>query len=85
MTSTATLSIREDYWETFTLTDEDREFIYSYLLEVETPLTSPELLTALVNERIRQEKLVLEKQRTMGGDVFIPANTYSADQDLVLI
>ena len=31
MTSLATLSLREDYWETFELTDGDREFIYNYL------------------------------------------------------
>jgi len=30
----------EDYWETFTLQDEDIEFLYNYLLELETPLTS---------------------------------------------
>ena len=83
MTSLATLSLREDYWETFDLKDEDREFIYNYLLEIETPLTSPELLSALVDERIRQEKLAIEKQRTSGGDIYIPANTYQVDQDLV--
>jgi hypothetical protein len=83
MASTASLSLREDYWEIFELTDEDREFIYNYLLEIETPLTSPELLSALVNERIRQEKLALEKQRTSGGDVYLPANIYKNDQDLV--
>jgi hypothetical protein len=83
MTSTATLSLREDYWETFKLTDEDREFIYNYLLEVETPLTAPELLSALVNERIRQETSALEKQRTLGGDIYIPASTYLVEQDLV--
>lgn len=83
MTSLATISLREDYWETFELTDEDREFIYNYLLEIETPLTSPELLTALVNERIRQEKLTLERQRTSGGDIYIPAHIYKNKQDLV--
>jgi len=83
MTSLATLSLREDYWETFRLADEDREFIYNYLLEIETPLTSPELLSALLNERIRQEKLELEKQRTSGGDIYIPAHIFNKDQDLV--
>jgi hypothetical protein len=83
MMSSATLSLREDYWETFELTDEDREFIYNNLLEVETPLTSPEILSALVNERIHQEKLALEKQRTSGGDIYLPVNTYKANQDLV--
>jgi hypothetical protein len=83
MTSLAPPSLREDYWETFELKDEDREFIYNYLLEIETPLTSPELLSALVNERIRQEKLAIEKQRTSGGDIYIPEKTYQVDQDLV--
>jgi len=83
MTSLATLSLREDYWETFRLADEDREFIYNYLLEIETPLTSPELLSALLNERIRQEKLELEKQRTSGGDIYVPAHIFNKDQDLV--
>ncbi len=83
MTSSAILSLRDDYWETFTLTDEDREFIYSYLLEIEIPLTSPEILSALVNERIRLEKVALEKQRTSGGDIYLPAKTYQANQDLV--
>src|SRR4030042_6110951 len=83
MTSLATLSLREDYWETFKLTDEDREFIYNFLLEIETPLTSPELLSALVNDRIRQEKLALEKQRTSGGDIYLPAHIYKNNQDRV--
>src|SRR4030066_1197179 len=83
MTSLATLTLIEDYWENFELKDEDREFIYNYLLEIETPLTSPELLSALVNERIRQEKLALDKQRTSGGDIYIPAQIYKDNQDLV--
>jgi len=83
MTSSAILSLREDYWETFALTNDDREFIYNHLLDVETPLTSPEILSALVSERIRQEKFALEKQRTSGGDIYLPANTYKVNQDLV--
>src|SRR5512136_1819458 len=83
MTSLVTLSLRDDYWDTFELKDEDREFIYNYLLEVETPLTSPEILAALVRERIQQEKLAIEKQRTSGGDIYKPADTFQIEQDLV--
>jgi hypothetical protein len=83
MTTQASLSLREDYWETFELKDEDREFIYNYLLEEETPLTSPELLKALVDDRIRQEKLAIEKQRTSGGEIYTPAKTFTVNQDLV--
>jgi hypothetical protein len=83
MMSLATLSLRDDYWETFELNDQDREFIYNYLLELETPLTSQELLSALVNDRIRQEKQEIEKQRASGGDIYIPAHTFHENQDLV--
>src|SRR4030042_1860310 len=83
MMSTATLSLREDYWETFELTDDDREFIYNHLLEIETPLTTPELLSALVNERILKETSTLEKQRASGGDIYLPAHTFSVNQDLI--
>ncbi len=84
MKSTAIISLREGYWENFELTDQDREFIYNYLLEIETPLTSPELLTALVTERIRLETIALEKQRTSGGDIYLPVNSYTTNQDLVV-
>jgi hypothetical protein len=76
-------SLREDYWETFELKDEDREFIYNYLLEIETPLTSPEILAALIKERIRLEKIAIEKQRSSGGDIYIPEKSFRKDQDLV--
>ena len=36
----AAYSMGEDYWENFKLQSEDIEFLYNYLLETETPLTS---------------------------------------------
>ena len=79
----ALLSLREDYWETFELLGEDREFLYSHLLDTETPLTTPELLAALVKERIQREKLAIEQQRRSGDDVYIPKEIHQCDQHLV--
>jgi hypothetical protein len=76
-------SLREDYWETFELQNQDIEFLYSHLMEVESPLTSNELLMALLTERIRQEKMSLEKQRSSGGQIYLPRELYSVDQALV--
>ncbi len=76
-------TVGEEYWENFELQDEDIEFLYNYLLELETPLTPRELVAALVRERIRQEKLAIEQQRSSGGDLYQPKGTYSADQNLV--
>jgi len=76
-------SLREDYWETFELREEDIEFLYNYLLETEMPLTPQELVHVLVDERIRYEKQLIDEQRSSGGDVYLPQEVYSADQRLV--
>jgi hypothetical protein len=76
-------SLREDYWETFELQNQDIEFLYNHLMEVETPLTSQELLMALLTERIRQEKSAIEKQRSSGGQIYLPKEAYSVGQALV--
>jgi hypothetical protein len=53
------------------------------LLEVETPLTSHELVAALVAERIRLEKQAIEQRRTSRGDLYQPKGDYLAGQNLV--
>jgi hypothetical protein len=79
----AQFSLREDYWNTFELQEEDIEFLYTYLLDKETPLTSQELVSALVEERIRREKIDIEQQRSSKGDIFLPKERYSPGQSLV--
>jgi len=76
-------SIREDYWENFSLQEADTEFVYNYLLELETPLTSEELAEALIGNRIEREKLSLEKQRTSGGKLFQPKGKFKKKQKLI--
>jgi len=79
----ASFSLREDYWETFELKDEDIEFLYNYLLETETPQTNRELVETLVAERIRLEKQAVEEQRSSGGEPYLPKEHYQVDQRLV--
>ncbi len=76
-------SLREDYWDNFSLQQEDIEFIYNELLETETPLTSQELIDILVKERIQREKLVIDQQRTADGDQYLPKERYAVSQKLV--
>ena len=76
-------SLREDYWETFELQNQDIEFLYNHLMEVENPLTSEELLMALLKDRIRQEKLTIEKQRSAGGSIYLPKNHYTPGQPVI--
>ena len=79
----ATFSLEEDYWENFQLEEEDIEFLYNHLLELETPLPSRRLVKALVEERIRRRKLEIEKQRTSGGDLYQPQGSYEPKQTLI--
>ena len=76
-------SLREDYWTTFSVQEDDIEFIYNFLLEKEIPLTSRELMVALVEERIKLEKSALEKQRSSKGDLYFPKEHYTINQKLV--
>ncbi len=79
----ATHAIGEDYWENFKLQDEDIEFLYNYLLETETPLTSQELIEALGKERIRRRKIEIEQQRMSGGDLYQPKLSFKVEQNLI--
>lgn len=74
------LSLKKDYWTTFEINDQDLEYLYNYLLEVEKPQTSRELVRALVAERIRLEKEALEKQQSAGGTVYYPKDKYQVGQ-----
>lgn len=79
----ATIKLDEDYWQSFQLRDQDIEFLYNTLLETETPLTTDELLELLLTERIRQEKLAIEAQRSQGCEVYFPKDRYQQGQELV--
>jgi hypothetical protein len=79
----ANFTIDEGYWESFELQDEDIEFLYTYLLESEVPMTTRELVNALVRERIRRERQAIEAQRSSGGDLYQPKESYRVGQKLV--
>jgi hypothetical protein len=77
------VSFPSDYWTSFQINSADVEFIQNHLFEVETPLTAKELLTVLVEERIRKEKEAQLKEKKGGGKVFVPKEKYAAGEKLV--
>ncbi len=78
-----TLSLPVEYWENFEITERDNEFIYNYLMEKEVPLTSQELASALVHERIQHERTRLERDRSSLGEIYLPKGAYKVGQALV--
>jgi hypothetical protein len=76
-------ALSEGYWEEFEITGEDVEYLYNYLLDFETPLTSKELVAALIKERIRQALRIFEESHVNNDDVYMPKGVYEIDQSLV--
>jgi hypothetical protein len=74
------LSIKEDYWESFSLTEEDLDFLYNHLLENETPLTSEEMIAVLVDHRVTIEKENLKKGIPNGGKLYLPKEHYQVGE-----
>jgi len=56
-----------EYWQEFTLTPADTEFLRDRLLDAERPLTTRELAQALVTERCRREEADLRAELTRGA------------------
>ena len=63
------IELSATYWKSLEIEQEDIEFLYSYLLEKETPLTSQKLAEALIRQRIRSEKENLEKKQQQKGEI----------------
>ena len=80
---TAPFSLRQDYWNTFKIEEQDFNFLYNLLLESETPLTAVELIRALVIDRVRQEKEALQNQQSSKGSVYLPKDLYQVGQTLL--
>lgn len=71
------------YWTTkFRVNRADIEYLFSQLLENETPLSTRDLALSLVRFRIKQEEERLRKQIAR-ADVFQPKHHYEVGQELV--
>ena len=71
------------YWdENFSVEDSDIEYLNNLLLEDETPLTTDELVSALIRNRIAREQRAIEMQLTRGSAAYLPKETYTIGQTL---
>lgn len=75
--------LEKSHWENFKVGDAELEFIYNHLLEIETPLTSKELTSALIENNIEQKLISIEKKRSQLGEIYLPKNQYTTGQKLI--
>lgn len=77
------LSLKEDYWRNFSFSNQDLEFLYNYLLEIELPQTAEELTKALISNRIKKEILALQNQKPLDGIRYQPGEKFKVSDTLV--
>jgi hypothetical protein len=76
-------TLQETYWEHLEINEEDLEFLYNQLLEIETPQTSSELVEVLIKERIRQELISQKNHKSKGGTTYLPKDTHKKGDRLI--
>jgi hypothetical protein len=71
------------YWgAAFAVEENDLDYLYTLLLENETPLTTDEMVQSLIQRRCQRELEALER-RQLGAVVYMPKETYTVGQQLV--
>jgi len=75
--SSEPFTLAANYWQNFKATKKDIEYIQTHLFESETPKSTTELATVLIEERIRAERAALDKKRKSGGEPFLPKEVYA--------
>ena len=75
--------ISTDYWTDIQITPQDIEFLHSHLFELETPLTARELVIVFINERIRSERLAVQRRREAAGRTYLPKESYQVGDEII--
>ncbi|HAV77792.1 MAG TPA: hypothetical protein DCX53_10635 [Anaerolineae bacterium] len=75
--------ISTDYWKNLQISKHDLEYLHTHLFEMETPLTTRELVGVLIHERYRAESLAVQQRRQSGGKIYFPKESYRSGDSLV--
>ncbi|HSM23829.1 MAG TPA: hypothetical protein VK856_03110, partial [Anaerolineaceae bacterium] len=70
-------------WENFEVTNNDIDFLFNRLFEIETPTNTVDLVKTLIEERIQQEKIRQENLQSAKGDVYLPKDDFVIGQKLL--
>ncbi|MDO9545260.1 MAG: hypothetical protein Q7J07_00730 [Pelolinea sp.] len=79
----ATNQIKKDYWEKFSVSAKDIEYIYNLLLEKEIPLSSEELIRSLISNRIVLERQEAQNKLQDKNDIYLPKNIFKTGDKLI--
>ncbi|MBM3136773.1 MAG: hypothetical protein FJZ98_01145 [Chloroflexi bacterium] len=78
----ATLKIKENYWENFSVEEEDLDYIYNLLLEKAIPLPIREISEQLIEFRIEKEWSRLQEKRSQQGNIYLPKDEFKVGDNI---
>jgi len=73
---------QNNIWENFEVNNNDIDFIFNRLFEIETPTNTTDLVTILIQERIRLEKIRREGMEKSKGEIYLPKDDFQMGQKL---
>ncbi|MCX6082622.1 MAG: hypothetical protein NTW32_24100 [Chloroflexi bacterium] len=77
------LKLPAEYWQNFSVTSQDIDYLQNYLFDTETPQTPLALTKVLVVERIRLERDAQSKAQKNSGTFYIPKDNYQVGEKLI--
>ena len=79
---TKTKEKHNNIWGKFEANNNDIDFIFNKLFEIETPTNTTELVKILIQERIRLEKIKRDEMEKSKGAVYLPKDDFQVGQKL---
>lgn len=77
------MTISEDFWKSYKLTNQELEDIYNYLLETETPLDKFEITKFIINKAISRKEEEIIASQTASGKGYLPQDQFKTGDLLV--
>ncbi len=77
------MTISNEYWQSYTVTEKDLEDIYNFLLETESPLDKFEISRFLIDRTIADQENFLLSEASKAGEYYLPEKIYSIGDKLV--
>lgn len=77
------MTINEDFWFSYTLSEQELEDIYNFLLETETPLDKFEITKFIIGKAITAQEEKLKAEQSALGSVYLPEKQYAKGDVLV--
>lgn len=73
---------QNNLWENFDVNNNDIDFIFNKLFEIETPTNTSDLVKILIQERIGLEKKRLEVLEKSKGEIYLPKDDFQIGEKL---